>query len=107
MSSFSFWASDPAICCKKIYEFSLLFLKSFSVHLLIFIKLELTLSYQSFNLQIKVLKENIERVKARRNNDASTIQEMLDIQEDFLVIRAELILLQSYSSLNFVGEHMN
>jgi hypothetical protein len=57
-----------------------------------------------------VLKERIERVKAKKN-DAFTskiefTEEMLEIRRDFVLIHGEMILLQTYSSLNFAGEHM-
>ena len=58
----------------------------------------------------KVLKERIERVKAKKN-DAFTsrsefTEEMLEIRKDFVIIHGEMILLQTYSSLNFAGEHL-
>jgi hypothetical protein len=54
-----------------------------------------------------VLKERIERVKAKKN-DAFTsrsefTEEMLEIRKDFVIIHGEMILLQTYSSLNFAG----
>lgn len=57
-----------------------------------------------------MLKERIERVKAKKN-DAFTsrsefTEEMLEIRKDFVIIHGEMILLQTYSSLNFAGEHI-
>jgi len=57
-----------------------------------------------------VLKERIERVKAKKN-DAFTsrsefTEEMLEIRKDFVIIHGEMILLQTYSSLNFAGKHI-
>ncbi|KAL6894383.1 hypothetical protein ACP4OV_008481 [Aristida adscensionis] len=58
-------------------------------------------------IRLQVLKERIERVKAKRN-DAFTsrsefTEEMLEIRKDFVTIHGEMILLQTYSSLNFAG----
>ncbi|CAN6302938.1 unnamed protein product [Urochloa humidicola] len=58
-------------------------------------------------IRLQVLKERIERVKAKKN-DAFTsksefTEEMLEIRKDFVIIHGEMILLQTYSSLNFAG----
>jgi len=58
-------------------------------------------------IRLQVLKERIERVKAKKN-DAFTskvkfTEEMLEIRRDFVLIHGEMILLQTYSSLNFAG----
>lgn len=59
----------------------------------------------------KVLKERIERVKAKKNDAFKSkgefTEEMLEIRKDFVIIHGEMILLQTYSSLNFAGEHMS
>jgi hypothetical protein len=59
----------------------------------------------------KVLKERIERVKAKKNDAFKSrsefTEEMLEIRKDFVIIHGEMILLQTYSSLNFAGEHIN
>lgn len=53
-----------------------------------------------------MLKERIERVKAKngafRSRNEFT-EEMLEIRKDFVIIHGEMILLQTYSSLNFAG----
>lgn len=71
-------------------------------------KLELTCGDQFFS---KVLKERIERVKAKKNDafksKSEFTEEMLEIRKDFVIIHGEMILLQTYSSLNFAGEHMS
>ncbi|XP_062214088.1 SPX domain-containing protein 4-like [Phragmites australis] len=58
-------------------------------------------------IRLQVLKERIDRVKAKKN-DAFTsksefTEEMLEIRKDFVIIHGEMILLQTYSSLNFAG----
>ncbi|XP_062212897.1 SPX domain-containing protein 4 [Phragmites australis] len=58
-------------------------------------------------IRLQVLKERIERVKAKKN-DAFTsksafTEEMLEIRKDFVIIHGKMILLQTYSSLNFAG----
>ncbi|KAM0884123.1 hypothetical protein ACQ4PT_031197 [Festuca glaucescens] len=58
-------------------------------------------------IRLQVLKERIERVKAKKNDAfASKVEfteEMLEIRRDFVLIHGEMILLQTYSSLNFAG----
>jgi hypothetical protein len=56
---------------------------------------------------MKVLKERIERVKAKKNgaftSKSEFTEEMLEIRKAFVIIHGEMILLQTYSSLNFAG----
>uniref|UniRef100_A0A8R7UBR4 SPX domain-containing protein n=1 Tax=Triticum urartu TaxID=4572 RepID=A0A8R7UBR4_TRIUA len=60
-------------------------------------------------IRLQVLKERIERVKAKKNGAFTSktefTEEMLEIRRDFVLIHGEMILLQTYSSLNFAGEH--
>ncbi|XP_048572632.1 SPX domain-containing protein 4 [Triticum urartu] len=58
-------------------------------------------------IRLQVLKERIERVKAKKNGAFTSktefTEEMLEIRRDFVLIHGEMILLQTYSSLNFAG----
>ncbi|KAM0928157.1 hypothetical protein ACQ4PT_002309 [Festuca glaucescens] len=58
-------------------------------------------------IRLQVLKERIERVKAKKNDAfayrVEFTEEMLEIRRDFVLIHGEMILLQTYSSLNFAG----
>ncbi|TVU44323.1 hypothetical protein EJB05_03759 [Eragrostis curvula] len=58
-------------------------------------------------IRLQVLKERIERVKAKKNDAfrsrSEFTEEMLEIRKDFVIIHGEMILLQTYSSLNFAG----
>lgn len=58
-----------------------------------------------------MLKERIERVKAKKNGAFTSktefTEEMLEIRRDFVLIHGEMILLQTYSSLNFAGTSAN
>ncbi|XP_006650832.2 SPX domain-containing protein 4 [Oryza brachyantha] len=58
-------------------------------------------------IRLQVLKERIERVKAKKNgaftSKSEFTEEMLEIRKAFVIIHGEMILLQTYSSLNFAG----
>ncbi|KAG8098832.1 hypothetical protein GUJ93_ZPchr0013g34896 [Zizania palustris] len=58
-------------------------------------------------IRLQVLKERIERVKAKKNGPLTSksefTEEMLEIRKAFVIIHGEMILLQTYSSLNFAG----
>ncbi|KAL6638184.1 hypothetical protein ACP70R_025756 [Stipagrostis hirtigluma subsp. patula] len=58
-------------------------------------------------IRLQVLKERIERLKAKKNNAFTSksefTEEMLEIRQDFVIIHGEMILLKNYSSLNFTG----
>ncbi|KAL0461613.1 UNVERIFIED_CONTAM: SPX domain-containing protein 4 [Sesamum latifolium] len=64
---------------------------------------------EEFVIRFQALKERIERVKLRGNNDVMFTsetefsEEMMEIRKDFVAIHGEMILLKHYSSLNFAG----
>ncbi|GFP98200.1 spx domain-containing protein 4 [Phtheirospermum japonicum] len=64
---------------------------------------------EEFIIRFQALKERIERVKERARQDGMSSSETefsedtMEIRKDFVAIHGEMVLLKSYSSLNFAG----
>ncbi|KAK3212454.1 hypothetical protein Dsin_017160 [Dipteronia sinensis] len=62
---------------------------------------------EDFVIRFQELKERIERVKEKSSgvftSDSEFSEETMEIRKDFVTIHGEMVLLKSYSSLNFAG----